>query len=77
MTNFLTVYQMYLLFIPIKNVLFVPLPNLKDYPFPNSNHISEHAFDLIHCDVWGPFAKAIHDGFRYFLTIVNDATRST
>ena len=33
--------------------------------------------DLIHCDVWGLFAKSTHDGFRYFLTIVDDATRST
>ena len=46
-------------------------------PFLNSKHLSDHAFDLIHCDVWEPFAKATHDGFRYFLTIVDDATRST
>ena len=36
-----------------------------------------HAFDLIYCDVWGPFIKSTQEGFRYFLTIVDDATRST
>ena len=49
----------------------------KRLPFPSFNHLSSNAFDLIHCDVWGPFAKCTHDGFRYFLTIVDDATRST
>ena len=49
----------------------------KRLPFPSFNHLSSNAFDLIHCDVWGPFAKCTHDGFRYFLTIVDDATRLT
>ena len=39
--------------------------------------MSQNAFDLIHCDVWGPFAHSTHNGFRYFLTIVDDVTRST
>ena len=60
-----------------KECVVCPIAKFKRFPFPNSNHISEHAFDLIHCDVWGPFAKATYDGFRYFLTIVDDATRST
>ena len=60
-----------------KECVVCPIAKLKRLPFPNSNHMSNHAFDLIHCDVWGPFAKATHDGFRYFLTIVDDATRST
>ena len=60
-----------------KECVVCPIAKLKRLPFPNSNHISEHAFDLIHCDVWGPFAKSTHDGFKYFLTIVDDATRST
>ena len=54
-----------------------PIAKHKRLHFPNSNHLSAYAFDLIHCDVWGPFAKATHDGFRYFLTTVDDATRST
>ena len=54
-----------------------PVTKHKRLPFPNSKHLFDHAFDLIHWDVWGPFAKATHDGFRYFLIIVDDATRST
>ena len=60
-----------------KECVVCPIAKHKRLPFPNSNHLSDHAFDLIHCDVWGPFAKTTHDGFRYFLTIVDDATRST
>ena len=60
-----------------KECVVCPIAKHKRLHFPNSNHLSTHAFDLIHCDVWGPFAKATHDGFRYFLTTVDDATRST
>ena len=28
-------------------------------------------------DVWGPYFVCTHDGFKFFLTIVDDATRST
>ena len=34
-------------------------------------------FALIHVDVWGPYFVCTYDGFRFFLTIVNDATKST
>ena len=60
-----------------KDCVVCLIAKLKRLPFPNSSHLFEHAFDLIHCDIWGPFAKATHDGFRYFLTVVDDATRST
>ena len=60
-----------------KECVVCPIAKLKRFPFPNSNHMFDHAFDLIHCDVWGPFAKATYDCFRYFLIIVDDATRST
>ena len=60
-----------------KECVVCPIAKLKRLPFLDSNHIYEHAFDLIHCDVWGPFAKTTHDGFKYFFTIVDNATRST
>ena len=60
-----------------KNCTLCPIAKQKRLPFPFFNHLSKTTFDLIHCDVWGPFAKSTHDGFRYFLTIVDDATRST
>ena len=46
-------------------------------PFPNSNKFSEHCFDLIHADIWGPFRHLTHDGFSYFLTLVDDKSRFT
>jgi transposase InsO family protein len=35
------------------------------------------AFDLVHIDTWGPFYVLTKDGFRYFLTIVDDFSRAT
>ena len=60
-----------------KDYIVCPIAKHKRLHFPTSSHLSVNAFDLIHCDVWGPFAKATYDGFRYFLTIMDDATRST
>ena len=39
--------------------------------------MSIEPFALIHVDVWGPYSICTYDGFRFFLTIVDDATRST
>ncbi|XP_075645486.1 uncharacterized protein LOC142616544 [Castanea sativa] len=32
-----------------------PLAKYKRLPFPFHNHVSEFPFDLIHCDIWGPY----------------------
>ncbi|XP_074342734.1 uncharacterized protein LOC141680396 [Apium graveolens] len=43
-------------------------------------HISEHKaisyFDLIHCDLWGPYRTPSSCGAKYFLTIVDDYSRA-
>ncbi|KAG7552168.1 Integrase catalytic core [Arabidopsis thaliana x Arabidopsis arenosa] len=49
----------------------------KRLTFPSKNNMSEHAFDLVHIDTWGPFATPTVEGFRYFLTIVDDYSRAT
>ena len=54
-----------------------PLAKQKRLPFDCHNNLSPSPFDLIHCDIWGPFHIPTHDGFRYFLTIVDDCTRNT
>jgi hypothetical protein len=46
-------------------------------PFQDSNSISKNCFDLIHCDIWGPFSVKSTNGSSYFLTIVDDCTRFT
>ncbi|GJZ34215.1 putative RNA-directed DNA polymerase [Tanacetum coccineum] len=45
-------------------------------PFPLSEHKSSVLVELVHLDLWGPDRIASKEGFRYFLTIVDDYTRS-
>ena len=45
--------------------------------FPTSETYSKAPFDLIHVDTWGPYKYPTHNGFKYFLTIVDDHSRHT
>ena len=45
--------------------------------FPVSQHTTSKLGELIHLDVWGPYKVTTTEGFRYFLTIVDDFTRAT
>ena len=54
-----------------------PLARQTRLPFPNSENRSSCIFDLLHLDVWGPFHVPTFDGYRMFLTIVNDHFRMT
>lgn len=38
---------------------------------------AEHLFDLIHMDLWGPYSLPTSSGCNYFLTVVDDHSRST
>ncbi|GJT67524.1 ribonuclease H-like domain-containing protein [Tanacetum coccineum] len=44
-------------------------------PFPLSDHISKLLDDLVHLYLWGPYKVTSFEGFRYFLTVVDDYTR--
>jgi len=44
-------------------------------PFPLNKSSSEHAFDLIHVDILGPFNITFLHGHKYFLTVVDDYSR--
>ncbi|GJX21457.1 putative RNA-directed DNA polymerase, partial [Tanacetum coccineum] len=44
--------------------------------FPISDHKSICLGELIHLDVWGPYRVVSREGFKYFLTIVDDFSRS-
>lgn len=52
-----------------------PLSKFRCLPFVFHNNFSKEPFDLVHCDIWGPFSHPTHDGESYFLTIVDDWTR--
>jgi len=54
-----------------------PLAKQKRLSFESHNHMSSSSFDLIHLDDWGPFKRESVEGYKYFLTIVDDHTRVT
>ena len=53
------------------------LSKQKQLSFKNRNNICEKTFELVHIDTWGPFSVPTVDGFKYFLTIVDDFSRAT
>jgi len=54
-----------------------PLAKQAKLKYAISSSKSENIFDLIHIDIWGKFPIMTHDGFNYFLTIVEDLSRGT
>lgn len=50
---------------------------LTKQPFPTSHSHAAHAFELLHMDIWGPYRVASRGGHKFFLTIVDDNTRTT
>ena len=54
-----------------------PIAKQKRLPFSNENHVCSLVFDLIYCDIWGPFSVLSLNGFKYFLTIIDDCNRCT
>lgn len=46
-------------------------------PYSASNSHSLSTFELIHCDVWGPYRHSTHGKCTYFLTIVEDFSKCT
>ncbi|CAM8901423.1 unnamed protein product [Rhodiola kirilowii] len=52
-----------------------PLAKQSRLKFSLSDHMSTDIFDMIHCDVWGPFTTETMSGAQYFLTIVDDKSR--
>lgn len=45
--------------------------------FVSQNTICNSSFQLVHIDVWGSFTPLSIEGYKYFLTIVDDHTRFT
>lgn len=54
-----------------------PLARQHKLPFPNSSITSKETFELSHIDTWGPYKTPTYDGYKYFLTIVDDFSRGT
>lgn len=71
-------------FIPVnfspKQPFFCPIcPMAKQsrLPFPPKSNSSTNIFELLHVDLWGPYQTPTHDNFKYFITLVDDFSKST
>ena len=49
----------------------------KRLSFPTSHHVSHCVFDLVHCDLWGAISIATIEGYKFFLTIMDEYSRCT
>lgn len=54
-----------------------PMTKQRRLLFISHSHLSPKAFDVIHANIWGPFHQPSYNGFRFFLTLVDDCTRLT
>jgi len=59
------------------NCSICPLAKQTRLSFPRSSITTHSAFDMLHCDVWGPHKFLTRYGLRFFLTINDDFTRCT
>ena len=46
-------------------------------PFSQNVTHSNSIFELFHVDIWGPYHTPTHDNYKYFITIVDNFSRST
>ena len=54
-----------------------PLAKQRRLSFTSNNHVAHSPFDLVHCDIWGPYHVVSYTCHNYFLTLVDDCTRLT
>ncbi|KAL0388423.1 UNVERIFIED_CONTAM: Retrovirus-related Pol polyprotein from transposon RE2 [Sesamum radiatum] len=54
-----------------------PMAKQSRLPFQTSTSKSSTLFELIHIDLWGPYKHASLSGCHFFLTIVDDYSRTT
>lgn len=54
-----------------------PMGKFTKQPFPTSLSQSLQPFELLHIDIWGPYRVQTRGKHRFFLTIVDDHTRTT
>lgn len=60
-----------------KSCYVCPIAKFHRLSLPSVNHVSAQPFDLIHCDIWGPYKHSTYANYQYFLTIVDDCSRFT
>lgn len=53
------------------------LAKQKKLSYPSPNNMCNQILQLLHIDIWGPFSVETFEGYRYFLTVVDDHSRAT
>ncbi|KAL2931658.1 Retrovirus-related Pol polyprotein from transposon RE1 [Bienertia sinuspersici] len=59
-----------------KACIICPMAKQSRDIFPTSDHKATRFFELIHCDLWGPYRTPASCGAIYFLTLVDDYSRA-
>ncbi|GJT45695.1 putative RNA-directed DNA polymerase [Tanacetum coccineum] len=54
-----------------------PIAKQTALPFPSSSSYANALFELIHADTWGPYKHLTLNNYKYFLTLVDDYSRTT
>jgi len=54
-----------------------PLAKQHRLSFPVSSSRVNKPFELLHADIWGPYRTTPYDGYKLFLSIVDDFSRAT
>ncbi|XP_075088478.1 uncharacterized protein LOC142170460 [Nicotiana tabacum] len=54
-----------------------PMARQTRLPFPQRTSNTKQIFDLLHIDIWGPYHTPTHNNYKYFLTMVDDYSRTT
>lgn len=61
----------------IKDCSICTLAKQSCLSFPSSSSHARHPFELLHLDLWGSYKTSTIDGYRFFLTVVDDYSRYT
>ncbi|RDX89146.1 hypothetical protein CR513_29161, partial [Mucuna pruriens] len=48
-----------------------PLAKFRILLFPSQNHIANFSFDVLHCEICGPYGHPTYDGNKYYFTLVD------
>ncbi|XP_019233596.1 PREDICTED: uncharacterized protein LOC109214159 [Nicotiana attenuata] len=59
------------------NCTICPMARQERLPFPQKTNTTNKIFELLHIDLWGPYHVPTHDKYKYFMTIVDDFSRTT
>lgn len=57
--------------------LTCPMARFTKLPYTHSKSCAKNKFELVHIDIWGPYKVTTKGYYSYFLTIVDDFSRST